>query len=214
MLADPKRQAEHDAAESALVQMGSDAAGPMLAILAGAGGVLANDGGETKVRAIRVLAAMRVPETADLFSRLTRRLAASRAVRAAAEAALKRLLGHVPSREEALQTLLSQTLAYLHGRQAIRGELDGWATLWSWDAAKNTWRMAATGRIRCPQPRGPAGGRRRWGFAGEPPGKNRLVDRHFRGGRTSMGGQGAKRVPRSCQLAGRPVSAPRSWATC
>ena len=30
VLADPKRQAEHDAAESALVQMGSDAAGPML----------------------------------------------------------------------------------------------------------------------------------------------------------------------------------------
>ena len=48
-------------------------------------------------------------------------------------------------------------------------------------------RQAATGRIRWPHPRGPAGGRRLWRFAGESPGENRLLDRHFRGGRSACG---------------------------
>ena len=60
VLADPGRQAEHDVAAAALVQLGSDAAGPMLGILTGAGP-------EMKVLALKVLAALRVPETADFI---------------------------------------------------------------------------------------------------------------------------------------------------
>ena len=92
-------------------------------------------------------------------------------VRAAAEAALRRLLGHVPSREEASQTLLAQANAYLQRRQAIRGRLDGCATVWFWDAAKTQLRGAAVRRRgRVPHSGRPLGARRLCRFAREPPG--------------------------------------------
>ena len=130
MLADPERQAEHDAAEAALVQMGPDAAGPMLGVLAGAGPEMKVPHPEGPCRVAR-------PGDGVFHARFYAAPGGDPRVCAAAEAALVRLLGHAPSREEASRTLLEQANAYLQRRQAIRGEMDGWATVWFWDAAKN-----------------------------------------------------------------------------
>ena len=109
--------------------MGSEAAGPMVAILAGAGP-------EMKVQAIQVLADLRVAEAIPLLLAPALAAGSDPRVRAAAEAALVRLWGHTPSKEQAVLTLVTQATDYLQRRQAIRGESDGRVTLWHWDEEK------------------------------------------------------------------------------
>ena len=121
--------ADRAAARSALVEMGSEAAGPMVAILAGAGP-------EMKVQAIQVLADLRVAEAIPLLLAPALAAGSDPRVRAAAEAALVRLWGHTPSKEQAVLTLVTQATDYLQRRQAIRGESDGRVTLWHWDEEK------------------------------------------------------------------------------
>jgi hypothetical protein len=121
--------ADHAAARAALVEMGSEAAGPATAILAGARP-------EMKVQAIQVLAALRVPEATPLLLAPALAAGSDPRVRAAASAALVRLWGHTPSKEQAVLTLVKQAAAYLQQRQPLRGESDGRVTLWHWDEEK------------------------------------------------------------------------------
>ena len=130
VLADRRHEAEHPTARLALINMGSEAAGPMLAILDG-------DNVEMKVEAIKVLSDLRGTEAALFLLAPYCAAGSDPRVRAAADAALTRLLGHVPTPAEAAQLLLKQATAYWQQRQPIRGESDGRAPVWQWDAENN-----------------------------------------------------------------------------
>ncbi len=119
-----------EASRTALVEMGSAAAGPMLAVLAGAKA-------EMKVQAIQVLNRLRAPEATPFLLGPAAAAGSDPRVRAAANAVLTRLLGRTPSKAQAVQILLKQAADYLQQRQPIRGEVDGRVALWHWDEEKS-----------------------------------------------------------------------------
>ena len=89
-----------------------------------------------KVQAIQVLNGLRLPELTPFLLAPCDAAGGDPRVRAAAGAALTRLLGRVPAKEQAVQMLLKQAAVYLQQRQPIRGQSDGRVTLWHWDEEK------------------------------------------------------------------------------
>ena len=126
VLADAGRQAEHDNIRAALIQMGGDAIEPLLACL------------EAKEPAfveqvIRVLAQLNTPQSAVYLFRLSLQESDQAAV---ASAAIKRLIGQVPTRNQAADTLAERAGEYLDLQVILSAEADGLVSVWSWDATE------------------------------------------------------------------------------
>jgi hypothetical protein len=140
VLADTRREGEHNAVRAVLVQMGSDAVGPLLSLLEASDPNLV-------AQAIRVLAEMdanasggyvRMPypatTTAVYLLRPYYSEASEPPIRAAAGGALQRLLGRMPTRQEAVGLLTEQARAYFDRRQPMKEDANGRVQLWHWDA--------------------------------------------------------------------------------
>jgi hypothetical protein len=127
VLADPLRAGEHPVARAALVEMRSEAIDPLADILDRASAPF-------MVQAIEALAAMRA-STATLYL-LAPALSekSDRAVRAAAVAALGRLLGPLPSKSLAAEQLCETARRYFQQKVVMKTDLDDRVTLWHWDA--------------------------------------------------------------------------------
>ena len=128
VLADPARAAEHQRVAAALAAMGSQAVGPMVAILEGAEPRLT-------VRAVRVLSTLDAKQAAIYLLRPYHLETTDPKVRAAAGAAIRRLAGRIPTRQVAVDMLSDRARAYFDGRQPVQGLMDGRVKLGRWDAA-------------------------------------------------------------------------------
>ncbi len=128
VLADSNRAAEHAPVRVAMAQMGSLAAGPLLAILEGADPPLA-------VEAIRVLAMMDAKRAAIHLLRPHLAEDTEANVRAVAGAAFGRLAGRVPDKETAVRLLRERAEGYFDRGQPVRGIIDDRVEIFRWDAA-------------------------------------------------------------------------------
>ena len=129
VLADPKRKAEHAAARSALAQLGSDAARPLVGCLSSSDTALV----------VEVIEALAESGERDATVWLLAPLASPKsdpAVRQAAQAAIERLVGQTPSRDEAAKILVERAGEYFDGRRAVRKDADDQVAIWRWDSAK------------------------------------------------------------------------------
>jgi hypothetical protein len=128
VLADPQRAAEHAAVRSALVAMRGDAIDPLADIIEFAEP-------EFMVQAIETLAQMGATQATVylLFPALSDE--SDVRVRAPARAAIVRLMGRLPDKAQAAQQLYELAGGYFAGKQTMRTDVDGRATLWTWDPA-------------------------------------------------------------------------------
>lgn len=137
-LVDPSREAARANLRAALVEMGRAARDPLLAIAGSSDPKLA-------VEAIRALAAMKDPGVAIFLYRPALSEKSDPAVRAAAAAALKQLIGGVPSRNEALKTLTGAARNYLDGHYRLENlVVTKKPMLWRCDAKGNYQSIACT----------------------------------------------------------------------
>ena len=125
VLADPRQAAQHPHAREALVRMGPRAVDPLL-------GILERSDPRLMVQAILVLGEMRARKAAVYLLGPFTAEASDPKVRAAAGAALARLLGRVPSRQEAIRLLTERAKDYFDRRQPVDGAHDGKVEIWSW----------------------------------------------------------------------------------
>jgi len=125
-LGDRGRNRLHPYARAALVQMGRESVGPLLATIDAPDAALA-------AQAIRVLGTMKVREACPLLLRPYASEQSDAAVRRAAAAALKHVLGHLPGRDQTVELLAARAKAYFYGRQPIRPDADDQVTIWEWD---------------------------------------------------------------------------------
>lgn len=128
VLADPQRAAEHPLAKAALVEMRAEAVAPLADILEHAEPQLA-------VEAIDALARMKAATATVYLLAPALDERGDPRVRAAATAALARLLGSLPSRSQAAAQLYQAARDYFRGKQTIPTDLDGRVTVWHWDGA-------------------------------------------------------------------------------
>ncbi len=115
--------------------LGRDALGPLVGALQSpeprlrveAIGVLAELGTDlgAKNRALYLLGAYASPESPA-------------EVRQAARTALRKMVGRQPSQDQVFDLLIETTRNYLDGRVSLPVDVDGNATVWTWDAEKNT----------------------------------------------------------------------------
>jgi len=125
-LGDRARKKLHPYARSALLEMGRESVGPLLATLDAPDAALA-------VQSVRVLGMMKVREASPWLLRPYASEQCDAAVRRAAAAALKHILGHLPGRDQAVELLTRRAKAYFYGRQTIRPDADDQVTIWEWD---------------------------------------------------------------------------------
>lgn len=128
VLADSSRASEHPIVQAMLVELGSDAVEPLLGLL---------DASDPKVlaRLMPLLAELNIRRAIPfLLSPCTAEQTAPE-VRQAATGALTKLVGHVPSKDEAARLLAQQAKDYFEQRVTLRPDVDGRVELWSWDAA-------------------------------------------------------------------------------
>ena len=125
-LGDRGRKKLHPYTRAALVQMGRESVGPLLATLDAPDAALA-------AQAIRVLGMMEVREASPWLLRPYVSAEGDPAVRRAAAAALKHVLGHLPGRDQAVELLVARARAYFYGGQTIRPDADDRVTVWEWD---------------------------------------------------------------------------------
>jgi hypothetical protein len=131
-MADPAQAAARPALQTALLAMRSEAFEPLAAVLDSAGPDL-------KVQALTVLGEMKLPGAAvwlvgPAFNPANSETKPGAAVRAAAVTGLKRLLGGVPTRAQALQWLQEQARNYFRGRIVMRSDADARVQVSWWDA--------------------------------------------------------------------------------
>lgn len=128
-LADPGRAAEHLSIRTALAAMGRQAADPMVGILD-----LADP--ELKLQAVAILGEMKAPALQlFLFQPYFSEKSDSR-VRAAAGAALKKLGGAPPTKDQAVRLLMENAKKYFNHRQIVPGVVDDKAEVWHWDESR------------------------------------------------------------------------------
>jgi CheY-like chemotaxis protein len=127
-LNDPAKRATHAHAIDALVALGRDAVGPLVATLHG-------PDSNAKLAAIEALVRMRASEAAPHFVGLFFARATSPQVRTAAEDALFDLYGMTPTPREAVRFLETEIVEVLSGRRLLPLGVDGNLDLWLWDAA-------------------------------------------------------------------------------
>lgn len=128
VLIDPGRTAEHARVRAALVQMGLEAVGPMVALLEA-------DDPQTVIQAIRVLASLDSKPSSIYLLRPYHSEATDPRVRAVAGAALRRLAGRVPGRRQSVRLLRDRAKAGLDRRQPGPDAIDARVDLYRWDAA-------------------------------------------------------------------------------
>ncbi|MEE8450793.1 MAG: hypothetical protein V3R99_02730 [Thermoguttaceae bacterium] len=129
VLSDTARAAEHPTVRSALARMGSEAIGPLLDILEHADPVLAT-------QAIDVLGTMNAKSASIHLLRPYLSPASDTAMRDAAEAALLKLVGRLPTESVAVRLLTDRANAYFNRKQPVRTDVEGQVELWRWDAEK------------------------------------------------------------------------------
>jgi len=135
VLADPGRVAEHGRILAALVAMRREAVGPLISLLE-------RSDPRLMVQAIRALGAMEAKESVIYLLGPYTSDASDPAIRSAAAAAIERIVGHLPSKHQAIRLLRDRARAYFDGSLPVRAEADGQVTLWRWDdgAKQCTWR--------------------------------------------------------------------------
>lgn len=135
VLADAGRVAEHGRILGALIAMRREAAGPLISLLE-------RSDPRLMAQAIRALAAMEAKESLIYLLGPYTSDASDPAIREAAATAIERLVGHLPSKPQAIRLLRERAQAYFDGSQPVRAEADGQVTLWKWDAGAKqcTWR--------------------------------------------------------------------------
>ncbi len=126
VLADPARCAEHAHIRAALARFGSDAVGPLV-------GLLERSAPEVQAQAIQVLAAMNARQTAVYMLGPCASERSAPEVRQAAAAALRRLVGRVPTKAEAVALLLDRAAEHFDQRVAPAGAFDGQVAIWGFD---------------------------------------------------------------------------------
>ncbi len=134
VLANPARSAEHPNVRAVLVRMGSQAVGPLLAILDEADPPLT-------IQAILMLREMKARDVSIYLLKPYASAASDPRVRAAAGAALTRLVGRAPTQREAARLLADRAKDYFDRRRPVDGVVDGMVDgnveTWSWDAGKH-----------------------------------------------------------------------------
>ena len=129
VLADPARAAEHARVRDALVQLGQDAVRPLLGIM---------DTAEAKIAlaAIRVLGDFDDRQIHGYLLGPSARTDVSAEIRQAAQGALLKRVGSVPSRDQARRLLAELARRCFDRKQPMELDPAGQVTTWSWDAAK------------------------------------------------------------------------------
>ena len=129
VLADPKRADEQRNVRAALAEMGRSAFDPLAAVLVRSDPKLSVQAIETlgELGDRRAVPYLLAPCLAD---------DSPSEVQAAAAKALKRLIGVVPDRTEAVKMLTDSARAYFDRGQPVEGTADGKAIIWRWDEAK------------------------------------------------------------------------------
>jgi hypothetical protein len=129
-LADFGRAAEHLSIRTALAAMDRQAADPL-------SGILDQADAELKIQAIGILGEMKAPAVQlFLFQPYFSEKSDSR-VRAAAGAALKKLGGALPTRDQVVRLLIENAKKYFNHRQIVPGVVDDKAEVWHWDGARH-----------------------------------------------------------------------------
>ena len=128
-LADPALAAEHPAIRSALAAMGRQAANPLL-------GIMDQADAELKVQVVATLGAMNDQGLQLFLFQPYFSPSSDPRVRAAAGAALKKLGGALPTKEQAVGLLVVNSKKYFDRRQGVPVVADGKAEVWRWDEAQ------------------------------------------------------------------------------
>ena len=128
VLADPARKTEHANVRAVLARLGSDATRPLAAMLPSPDAALAT-------QVIAVLADANARDTTIFLLAPLASPESAAEVRKAAEAALKQLVGRVPSRAQAARVLTNRARQYFEGRRTPRTDTDGQVVVWQWDPA-------------------------------------------------------------------------------
>jgi CheY-like chemotaxis protein len=129
VLGDAQRAAAHAGARAALAAIGTSAHGPLVAAIDSPDPKLA-------VEAIRVLGDIRAIRPSYFLLRACCEEKSSPEVRAAAQAAAKRIWRHVPGRQEAAQMLADVSQRYTKRSEPLDEDSAGQVVIWSWDDAK------------------------------------------------------------------------------
>jgi len=128
VLADAGRAAEHANVRAALLRLGSDAVGPLL-------GILEARDPKLKAEAIGVLGDLAAREAIFFLLAPAASPQGDPEVRAAAEAALLKLVGQAPSKREAASLLAQRAKRYFDAQEPLDVDVDARVPLWSWDDA-------------------------------------------------------------------------------
>lgn len=129
ILGDTKHAAEHAGARATLAALRTIAQGPLVAAL---------DAKDPKlvVEAIRVLGDLRAIRPSYFLLRACCEEKGDPEVRAAAQAAARRVWRYVPGRQEAAQLLADLSQRYARRLEPLEEDASGQVVLWTWDEAK------------------------------------------------------------------------------
>lgn len=127
VLADPGRAVEYPTVRAMLGELGADAVEPLLSVVQSPDPKLLSE-------VIPLLAELNLRQAVPFLLAPCTSEQAVPEVRKAASAALAKLVGHTPSKDEAARLLTEQAKNYLEQRQTFKADVDGRVELWSWDA--------------------------------------------------------------------------------
>jgi hypothetical protein len=129
VLADPKQATARPVMREALVELGADAVGPLL-------GALESPDATLVAQVIQVLGAMGARKLAVELLAPFDAADSSAEVRQAAQAAIRRLSGALPTPPEAAALLCQTARVYLEQRQPLAADSDDTVAIWHWDPAQ------------------------------------------------------------------------------
>ena len=129
VLADPSREAEHPRICTALAAMGRQASEPLFEVLDKADPKL-------KIQSIAILSESRPPALQLSLFKPYLSEKSDATVRAAAAAALRKIGGALPTKDQAVRLLTENSKNYFNLRQPMPGIVDGKADVWRWDEAR------------------------------------------------------------------------------
>lgn len=128
-LADPARADEHLQIRTALAAMGRVAVDPLL-------GVLDQADPQLKAQAIAILGEIKAPQLQLFLLQPYFSEKNDAAVRAAAGAALQKLGGSLPAKDQAIRILTENAKNYFNYRQTVPGIVEGKVEVWHWDKSR------------------------------------------------------------------------------